>query len=93
MHITHQGQLSDEPTVRVGFIGCGSHSFRNLYPVFQFVPVSLDAVCDLQIDKAQAFAKQFGASRVYSDYHQMLADGQLDAVFIVTNYDEQGRPR
>ena len=93
MHINHHGQLTDEPALRLGFIGCGSHSFRNLYATLQFLPVSLEAVCDLDIAKAQAFAKQFGASRAYDDYHQMLTDGELDAVMIVTNYDESGRPR
>lgn len=93
MHIGFGGELLDEPVVRLGFIGCGSHSFRNIYPALQFAPVQLEAVCDLSLDKARAFASKFGATRAYSDHHAMLADGGLDAVLIVTNYDEQGRPR
>src|SRR3989338_4811124 len=30
--------------VKIGFIGCGSHAFRNIYPCLQFLPVDLNAV-------------------------------------------------
>ncbi|HET6428627.1 MAG TPA: Gfo/Idh/MocA family oxidoreductase, partial [Phycisphaerae bacterium] len=93
MHIGFRGELTGDRRVRAGFIGCGSHSFRNVYPTFQFAPVELVAVCDLSIDKARAFAGQFGAGAAYDDYHQMLARGDLEAVFVVTNYDDRGRPR
>lgn len=92
MYISFTGKLLDEPVIRAGFIGCGSHSFRNIYPTFQFAPVDLVAVCDLQLEKAQAFAKKFGAQKAYTDYYEMLAQEDLDAVFIVTGYDAQGRP-
>lgn len=82
----------NEPEIRAGFIGCGSQSFRNIYPTFQFAPVDLVATCDLHIEKAQAFADKFGATGAYSDYREMLAREQLDAVFIVTGYDKAGRP-
>lgn len=93
MHITHHGKLSEEPTLRLGFIGCGSHSFRNLYATLQFLPVTLEAVCDLELEKAKVFARKFGASRAYDDYQKMLTEGGIDAVMIVTNYDDMGRPR
>ena len=93
MRIGFHGNPIDEPEIRAGFIGCGSHAFRNIYPTFQFAPVRLVATCDLALDKAQAFARQFGAERAYSDYQHMLAQEELDAVFVVTSYDERGRPR
>ncbi len=92
MRINFRGQLVDEPEIRAGFIGCGSHSFRNIYPTFQFAPVRLKAVCDLSRAKAEAFAAKFGADAAYADYREMLARQDLDAVFIVTGYDEKGRP-
>jgi predicted dehydrogenase len=92
MRIDFRGSVSSEREVRAGFIGCGSHSFRNIYPVFQFVPVKLMAVCDLSVEKARAFAAQFGAPKAYSDYREMIAREDLEAVFIVTGYDRRGRP-
>ncbi len=92
MRINFHGRLAAEPEIAAGFIGCGSHSFRNIYPTFQFAPVNLIAVCDLDINRAQAFAAKFGADGVYSDYHEMLEKEHLDAVFICTGYDREGRP-
>ena len=82
-----------EQKLRVAFIGAGGHAFRNVYPTFQYAPVDLVAICDLDGTRAEAFARQFGASRSYTDHHEMLAQEQPDAVFIVTSYDEQGRPQ
>lgn len=93
MHINFHGKVTDEREIRAGFIGCGSHSFRNIYAAFQFAPIDLVATCDLIETKAEAFAVQFGAERVYTDHRMMLDQETLDAVFIVTGYDERGRPR
>jgi len=90
--IGFRGGVADEPVVRAGFIGCGSHSFRNLYPALQFAPVRLAATCDLDAAKAQAFARQFGADAWYTDYRRMLAEAEMDAVFVCTGYDARGRP-
>lgn len=92
MRIGFTGGLVDEPQIRVGFIGCGSHAFRNVYPTFQFAPIELIAVCDLDIAKADAFANQFGAIAAYDSHKEMLEKERLDAVFIVVGYDERGRP-
>jgi predicted dehydrogenase len=92
MRIDFHGRVVDEPRIRAGFIGCGSHAFRNIYPTFQFSPVELVATCDLDIARARAFANQFGAENAYDDHRKMLAAEQLDAVFIVTGYDAHGRP-
>ena len=85
--------LDYERVIRVGFVGCGSHAFRNVYSALQFLPVRLAAVCDLDIAKATAFARQFGAEAAYDSVSAMLAHEGLEAVIVVTNYDEQGRPR
>ncbi len=88
------GKPGGEKSIRVGFIGCGTHAFRNIYPAFQFCPIDLVAVADHHADKAQAFAKLFGAERTYTDHSDMLAkEKDLDAVFIVTSYDKRSRPQ
>lgn len=72
-----------ERRLRAGFIGCGGHSFRNVYPVLRYLPVDLVAVCDFDGDRARAYASTFGAERSYTDHQSMLAD-DLDCVFVVT---------
>ena len=93
MRIGFRGELVDEKRIRAGFVGCGSHSFRNIYPTFQFAPVKLVATCDRHLDKARAFAEVFGAEAAYGDVDLMLQHDDLDAVFVVTGYDDQGRPQ
>lgn len=92
MRINFHGRLVDEKEIRTGFIGCGSHSSRNIYPTFQYAPVNLVATCDFSIEKAQAFAAKFGARNYYSNYKEMLEKEDLDAVFVVTGYDKNGKP-
>jgi len=88
------GRPGGEKSIRVGFIGCGTHAFRNIYPTFQFLPIDLVCVCDHHADRAEAFAKLFGSERVYVDHAEMLAkETDLDAVFIVTSYDMNSKPQ
>ncbi|MDQ3653942.1 MAG: Gfo/Idh/MocA family oxidoreductase [Chloroflexota bacterium] len=93
MHDDVQYNFEYDRKLRVAFIGAGGHAFRNVYPTFQYAPVELVAICDRQGDRAAAFARQFGARATYTDHRQMLAAEQPDATFIVTSYDEQGRPQ
>lgn len=79
--------------LRAGFIGCGSHAFRNVLPTFQFAPVELAAVCDIDRDRAAHVGQLFGAAAIYDDYEKMLSQESLDAVFVVTSYDDQFHPR
>lgn len=80
-----------ERKLKVCYIGAGGHSFRNVYPTFQYAPVELAAVCDADGGRAAAYAKQFGAPAHYTDYREMLAKERPDAVFIVTSYHPDGR--
>jgi len=68
---------------RVGFIGCGTHSTNNLYPMLKYARCKLDAVCDLDEDLAKRNASIFGANAVYTDAEKMLDERKLDGVFVV----------
>ncbi len=92
MHIGFLGRLDDTPEIRAGHIGCGSHSFRNLFPTYQFTPVDLAATCDTDADRARAYAEKFGAAAHYTDYREMIEKENLDAVFVCVNFDKRGRP-
>lgn len=68
---------------KIGFIGCGSHSTHNLYPMLMYAACDLRAVCDLDRALAERNARLFGARKVYLDYTEMLAKEELDGVMIV----------
>lgn len=79
--------------IRIGFVGAGGHSYRNVYPAFGYAPVELVAIADHHPEKAAAYARLFGARRTYYDHAEMLAQEKLDAVFLCLNFDGQGYPR
>jgi predicted dehydrogenase len=68
--------------LRIGLVGAGSHSYRNLLPTFTFLPVELAAVCDLNEALAAKTAKQYGAAGVYTQAAEMYRKEKLDAAFI-----------
>lgn len=81
-----------ETKIKIGFIGCGGHAYRNVYPTFDYAPVDLVAVCDLLPERAEAYRARFGAQRAYTDHKEMLKKEKLDAVFVVLNFDQEGHP-
>lgn len=82
-----------EKRLKACFIGAGGHAYRNVYPTFRYAPVDLEAICDLDVKRAEGFARVFGAKRTYSDHHAMLTAEKPDVVFIVTNYTQDGHVR
>ncbi|MCC6729028.1 MAG: Gfo/Idh/MocA family oxidoreductase [Chthonomonadales bacterium] len=79
--------------IRAAMIGCGGHAQRNILPAFQYAPIDLCAACDLDAGRARAVGGLFGARAFYADYREMLAREAPEAVFVVTSFDERGRPR
>ena len=70
--------------VRIGFIGCGKHATRDLFPLISKVSeIELIATCDLDEEKARNNANRFGSGIYYTDYNKMLNNENIDAVIIV----------
>ena len=76
----------EEQCLRVGILGCGPISqFAHLESVQKGRNVTLRAVCDADESLAQRFGQFYDAERIYLNYEDMLADGQVDAVIIATS--------
>ena len=70
--------------LNVGFIGCGRISDLH-YPGYRDHPdARVYAVCDTNPTVARTRQKAWQASRMYTDYREMLQDQNLDAVEILT---------
>ncbi len=70
--------------VRLGWIGCGQHSKRDLLiEVVNLNSVQKKAICDLNKDLVQDCAEQFGFNQFYTDYIEMFENESLDAVIVV----------
>jgi len=70
--------------LRIGFIGCGRHATKILYPSLHLARLELVAVCDIDEEKGRRNASWFGAESVYTNHLDMLEKESLDAVIICT---------
>jgi predicted dehydrogenase len=70
--------------VGVGFIGCGRIADLQVLGYLEHPNAEIAAVCDLDGARAQQRAAEWGASKVYTDPDQLLADPEVDAVEILT---------
>jgi len=71
---------------RIGFIGCGGIANQKHFPGMKQEDVDMVAFCDIIKDRAEKGAKEYGTSdaKVYTDYRELLKDGSIDAVHVLT---------
>ena len=68
-----------------GLIGCGDIARRRVAPAFRDLQsCRLIAVSRANFDRAESFAKEFGASRWYRDWREVITDAEVEAVYIAT---------
>lgn len=69
-------------TVRWGILDVAQIAVGQVIPAMQQSPASqVVAIASRNAEKAQAAAAQFGLPRAYVDYADLLADGQIDAIY------------
>ncbi|HEU5320103.1 MAG TPA: Gfo/Idh/MocA family oxidoreductase, partial [Methylomirabilota bacterium] len=74
-----------DTTLRVGFIGAGNNTRRRHIPGFQAqAGVELVAVANRTKESGERVAREFGIPRVYADWRDLVAAGDVDAVCIGT---------
>lgn len=71
--------------LRWGLIGCGDIARKRVAPALRDGEASeLVAVARARPDLAESFAAEFGATRWYAEWQELLKDDQIDAVYIAT---------
>jgi len=78
--------------VKYGVIGLGWFGEKHCEALSGIANVDLYALCTRTKSRLKEVAKTFGVSRTYSDYHEMLADPELEAVSVVTMWDQHAAP-
>jgi myo-inositol 2-dehydrogenase/D-chiro-inositol 1-dehydrogenase len=72
--------------VNIAVIGTGRIGSVHTRDLARLVPeANLVAVCDIRLEVAQAVADELGIRRVVKDYHELLADPDIEAILIATN--------
>lgn len=77
--------MTENLTVRWGFIGCGEVTEKKSGPAFDIVPGSkVVAVMSRNKEKAQSYAERHGIPRWYDDAQRLVDDPDVNAVYIAT---------
>ncbi len=74
--------------VNIAVIGTGRMGSVHTRNLARHIPgANLVAVCDIRLEVAQAVADELGIRRVVRDYHELLADKDIEAILIATSTD------
>ncbi len=74
--------------VNIAVIGTGRMGSVHVRNIARLIPeANLVAVCDIRLEVAQAVADECGIRRVVKDYHELLADRDVEAVLVATSTD------
>jgi len=78
-----------DKTINVAVIGCGRVAGHHIRSIAQVTGGQIVAVCDLVVEKAQAYAKQYNVA-AFANYHEMLStvpEIDVAAGQVVIDYD------
>jgi predicted dehydrogenase len=78
------GTMTDTKMVRWGVLGCGKIANTFAKALTEVDGCTLHAAAARDAERAQAFAAEHGAVRAYGSYGALLADPEVDAVYIAT---------
>ena len=70
--------------MKIGILGAGGIAVQMAKTVAGMKDVENYAVAARSLERAQAFAEKYGFSKAYGSYEEMLADPQVDLVYIAT---------
>ncbi|ABD55979.1 Gfo/Idh/MocA family protein [Jannaschia sp. CCS1] len=71
-------------TMNGALIGCGFFAENHMHAWAGLEGARIVALCDRDVDKAQAMAKKFGIDQVFSDADDLFAEVSLDFVDVAT---------
>jgi UDP-N-acetylglucosamine 3-dehydrogenase len=78
--------------LRIGVIGLGWFGEIHCETIAGIPNLELAALCTRRPERLAEQAKKFGVKKTYTDYRDMLADKDIDAVSIVTMWDQHTDP-
>ena len=69
--------------IRMGIVGAGTWGLTDALIYADHLSADPVAICDINEARAREIADEFGIRKVYTDYHDMAADEEIDEVQIV----------
>ena len=80
--------LRGGPTLRWGVLGPGGIANDFTASLHEFSDQHVSAVGSRSLERAQAFAAKFGIERAYGSYEEVVADPEIDIVYIGSPHSE-----
>lgn len=78
--------------VRIGVIGLGWFGEIHCDAIVGIPNMELAALCTRTQSRLEDLGRKYGVSALYTDYNELLADPEIDAVSIVTMWDQHTAP-
>jgi UDP-N-acetylglucosamine 3-dehydrogenase len=78
--------------IRVGVIGLGRFGEVHCEAISNLPGVELFALCTRTETRLKEFGRRFSVDRLYPNYTHLLANPELDAVSVVTMWDQHAAP-
>jgi len=78
--------------VRIAVIGLGWFGEKHCEALVGLPQVELHALCTRTESRLKELAKTFGVQKTYTDYRKLVADPEVDAVSVVTMWDQHLAP-
>jgi len=78
--------------VRIAVIGLGWFGEKHCEALSGIPQAELHALCTRTESRLKALARTFGVKKAHTDYRELLADPEVDAVSVVTMWDQHLAP-
>jgi predicted dehydrogenase len=78
--------------LRIGVIGLGWFGEIHCDAIMGIPHLELAALCTRKPERLKALAQNYGVQSTFRDYRELLADPSIDAVSIVTMWDQHTEP-
>ena len=70
--------------MKIGILGAGKISHSTVPAMIALDEIECYAVSSRSLEKAQAFARQYGFRKAYGSYEEMLSDPEVELVYVAT---------
>lgn len=70
--------------MKIGVLGAGKISHKTVPAMIELEEIECWAVASRSLEKAQAFAEEHGFRKAYGSYEEMLADPEVELVYVAT---------
>ena len=84
LHVLAGEAKNLEEVMKVGILGAGGIAVKMANTVSQMDGIENYAVASRSLEKARDFADKYGVAKAYGSYEEMLADPDVDLVYVAT---------